>query len=135
VPAQPFEIGLSLLEESDERGRTHRLVAIDSEVEAGQWRFRAEFVRKEAHSSIDPDSENPQSGWHLTTSYAAGSIAGIPMTPYARYDTVRALTGLSRLTAGVNGTLSRLIVLKLERQQHLSGSGSDSWLAQAVVVF
>lgn len=138
VPAQPFEAGISLLDEIDENGRTRaRLMAIDSGAEIGRYRLRAEFVRKE-----DRSSRSVRAGWHLTACYDAGSIAGMPVVPFARFDTVKGFPGeedagarLARFTGGMNVTLSRAIVLKLERQQRLSGSSTDAWLAQAVVVF
>jgi len=127
---QPFKAGFSILEE---RGRRRtRFLAIDSEAEFGRCRVRAELVRKESLGSDSAISGGTQSGWHLTAAYAAGTIAGIPLMPYARYDTA---ARVSRFTAGMNVNVSRFLVLKFERQRALSGSGPHAWLAQAVVVF
>lgn len=147
-----FEAGVSLLHDLDGDGATRETsFALDSEVAAGPSRLRAEYLRKDTRAVEGQGERVVQSGWHVTAVFDAGEVAGVPMTPYARYDTVTKDEGAGadagrteRLTAGLNAVLFRLVTLKVEYQRILAaplevqaqdGFGRDTWLAQVVVVF
>lgn len=94
-----------------------------------------------------------KSGFHVTATVDAGAPAGIPLTPYARYDTANVeptppasetAGRTERLTAGLNALLFDLLSMKLEVQRILSAPSvvearddfrRDAFLAQAVVTF
>jgi len=147
-----FEAGVSLLHDLDGDGATRQTsFALDSELAAGLFRLRAEYLRKDTRAAEGSGERLVQWGWHVTAALDAGEVAGISMTPYARYDTVTKDEGAGadagrteRLTAGLNAVLFRLVTLKAEYQRILAappevqaqdGFGSDTWLAQVVVVF
>jgi hypothetical protein len=147
-----FEAGASLLHDLDGDGATRETsFALDSEVAAGPSRLRAEYLRKDTRAAEGSGERVIQWGWHVTAAFDAGEVAGVPMTPYARYDTVTKDEGAGadagrteRLTAGLNAVLFRLVTLKVEYQRILAaplevqaqdGFGRDTWLAQVVVVF
>jgi hypothetical protein len=93
----------------------------------------------------------------MTAAVDAGAPGGVPLTPYARYDTAREEPSSTqessaderwgrteRLSAGLNASFFDLLSLKVEYQRTLSapraieaeeGFHRDSLLAQVVVSF
>jgi hypothetical protein len=145
-----FEAGVSYLCDLTGGGATRETsFALDSEMHAGRARLRAEYLRKDSRPVDGIDERIVRSGWHVTAAVDAGEPAGVPLTPYARYDTVTADAGADagrteRLTVGVHAALFRVVNLKVEYQRILAappeaqaqeGFGRDTWLAQVVVVF
>lgn len=148
-----FEVGVSLLQTVDGEGlKRETSLALDSEVQVGRCRVRAEYLEKRGRPMNRRDAQVVQSGWHVTAALDSGEIAGVPTTPYVRYDTTtigppadgRGERRTDRLAAGLNAAFFRLVTLKVEYQRILAtvaevyapqGLGRDSWFAQAVVVF
>ena len=84
-----FEAGASLLHVVDLNGATlETAFALDAEGRVGRFRAQGEYVRKDARPFDGRDGLVLQRGWYVTTAFAAGAVAGIPTTLYARYDTV-----------------------------------------------
>ncbi|MBK8597072.1 MAG: hypothetical protein IPN83_16055 [Holophagales bacterium] len=153
-----LELGVSALHDFDGDGGTGATAfAVDSELRGKLGHLRAEFLRRDQRPVEGRDDGLIRSGWHVTATLDAGAPAGIPMTPYARYDTVKeepsstpepSVEGTGdrteRLSAGVNASLFEVLSVKLEYQRTLSAPPSveaeedfhwDSWLAQVVVSF
>ena len=148
-----FEVGVSLLHDVDDDGRTERTaLAFDAQMRSGPLSVRSEYVR----ADVRPNGESPvrsvRDGWHVTAAYDAGDLpGGVPLTPYARYDTVRGDEGpeagtgrTSRVTVGANAVPFAPLKLKAEYRRTLEapgavrareGFGRDAWLVQAVVAF
>jgi hypothetical protein len=98
-----------------------------------------------------------RSGFHVTATFDAGAPWGVPLTPFARYDTLKeepspapeptggeAWGRTERLSAGLNALFFDIVSLKLEYQRTLSAPPAveaeeefhrDSFLAQVVVSF
>lgn len=148
--ANRFEGGLSVLVAA----AGTNAVALDAETHAGAWRIRAEHVRKENRTL---DASTVRSGWHLTAAVDAGKVAGVAMTPFARFDAAGYGSRgdndsdgrgdpayIRRVTAGLRADLSRLLMLKVEYTRILaapfavrSGEGfrPDSLTTQVVIAF
>lgn len=153
------EVGVSFLDDFDgDGGREATSFALDTEIRARLLRLRAEYLRRDLRPGEGRDERVIRSGWHVTATVDAGAPAGIPMTPYARYDTAtddpvsesgplaEAPGGgrIERFTAGVNATVLEILSVKVEYQRALSmpatvevrhGFHRDSWQAQVVVSF
>lgn len=125
------------------------LIGIDSELQAGRFRVRAERI--ERHGA---DGGVPASGWHVTLDAAAATGRNLTLTPFVRYDASSSGTGGSldardggnrerRLTAGLNTTVAQMLTFKLEFQRDSTRTAvatqeeasKISWLAQLVVFF
>lgn len=150
-----FELGVSGLLDLDGGGATETaFLAVDAELRGPIGRLRAEWVRRDERAAEGRTTRLVRSGLHVTAFIDAGTVAGVPLTPYVRWDTAKAgpdgpdggiATGRTeRLTAGLNGLLLDILTLKLEYQRGLSapaeaeageGSRRDAVLAQAVVTF
>lgn len=153
-----FEVGISMLRDADgDNAPRSDSVAFDTEAQLGRCHLRAEHVRKDTRAADSESERTVLRGWHVTAAFDAGEVAGTPLVPYARYDTVsesmhvpadhdhgfeRART--QRITAGLNATLFSVLMLKVEYQRALAapfevrtaeGFGRTSWFAQAVFVF
>ena len=153
-----LELGASALHDFDGDGGTESTsFAVDAELRGPLGRLRAEYVRRDLRPVEGREERLVLSGFHVTATFDAGAPAGVPLTPYARYDTAKeepsparepsggetwGRTG--RLSAGLNAGLFDRLSLKLEFQRTLSAPPSveaeegfhrDSFLAQVVVSF
>jgi hypothetical protein len=152
------EFGVSALYDFDGEGGTESTsLAVDTEIRGPLGRLRAEYVRRDLRPVEGREDRLVRSGFHVTATVDAGAPGGVPLTPYARYDTATeepsSTQGLSadepwgrteRLSAGVNASFFDLASLKFEYQRTLSapaaveaeeGFHRDSFLAQVVVSF
>ena len=150
-----FELGASGLVDLDGVGGTETTsFAVDVELRGPIGRLRSEWARRDERAGPGRDGRLVKSGLHVTALVDAGAVAGVSLTPYARWDMAKdepdtAETGIaagrtSRLTAGLNARFFDVLTLKLEVQRILSappeveageGFRRDSFLAQAVVTF
>ncbi len=153
-----IELGVSVLHDFDGDGGTESTsFAVDTELRGPLGRLRAEYVRRDLRPVEGRDERVVRSGFQVTATVDAGAPAGVPLTPYARYDTATVQpspppgtpTGepwgrTERLSAGLNAGFFDLLSLKLEYQRTLSappaveaeaGFHRDSFLAQVVVCF
>lgn len=123
--------------------------AIDAEARLGRCLLRAEHLWRIGDTAAGQQAF--ERGWHLTAAFDAGTVGSIPLTTYARYDTVsKAPTSDAarfqeeRFTAGFNATIHHLLILKVE-YQHALGIPFEAraanpaergvWHAQMVVAF
>ncbi|MBK6404665.1 MAG: hypothetical protein IPF66_06295 [Holophagales bacterium] len=116
-----IELGVSALHDFDGEGGTEsKSFAIDSELRGPLGRLRAEYVRRDLRPVEGREERLVRSGFHVTATVDAGAPAGVPLMPYARYDTARGGTwgagtpGASRgrterLSAGANATFFDVI--------------------------
>lgn len=150
-----FELGVSGLLDLDDGGATETTsVAVDAELRGPVGRLRAEWARRDERAVEGRDGRRVTSGLHVTALVDAGAVAGVPLTPYVRWDAAKdepdaaeaeiAVRRTERLTAGVRTLFFDLLTLKLEYQRLLSapaevaageGFGRDAFFAQAVVTF
>lgn len=148
------EVGVSGLLDLDGDGGTETTsIAVDAELRGPIGRLRAEWARRDERPAPGRATRLVKSGFHVTATVDAGAPAGIPLTPYARYDTANVeptppasetAGRTERLTAGLNALLFDLLSMKLEVQRILSAPSvvearddfrRDAFLAQAVVTF
>ena len=152
------QLGVSALHDFDGDGGTESTsFAVDSELRGPLGRLRAEYVRRDLRPGVGRAERLVRSGFHVTATFDAGAPAGIPLTPYARYDTASgdpsSTQGPSadepwgrteRLSAGLHASFFDILSLKLEYQRTLSapraveaeeGFHRDSVVAQVVVSF
>ena len=152
------EVGVSALHDFDGDGGTESTsFAVDSELRGPLGRLRAEYVRRDLRPVEGRAERLVRSGFHVTATVDAGAPAGIPLTPFARYDTAREEPSSTqessadepwdrteRLSAGLNASFFDILSLKLEYQRTLSappaveaeeGFHRDSFVAQVVVSF
>lgn len=148
------EIGVSGLLDLDGDGGTETTsLAVDAELRGPPGLLRAEWARRDERPEPGRDGRLVKSGFHVTACVDAGAPGGVPLTPYARYDTAEVeptsagspeAGRTERLTAGVNALLFDLLSLKLEYQRILSappdvaaapGFHRDAAQAQVVVSF
>lgn len=152
------ELGVSALHDFDGGGGTESTsFAVDTELRGPLGRLRAEYVRRDLRPVGGREERLVRSGFHVTATVEAGAPAGVPLTPYARYDTAREepsggqeLSGeepwgrTERLSAGLHASFFELLSFKLEYQRTLSappafeaeeGFHRDSFLTQVVVSF
>ncbi|MDX9735971.1 MAG: hypothetical protein RBU36_17710 [Thermoanaerobaculia bacterium] len=152
-----FELGISALHDSDGNGNTETTsLAVDAELRATFGQLRAEWARRDERPVEGRDARLVRSGLHVTAIIEAGAVAGVPLSPYVRWDTAKAEPEAAggevgveaghteRLTAGLRTLLFDTLTLKLEYQRVLSappeaeaeeGFRRDALLAQAVVAF
>lgn len=148
-----FELGVSGLLDLDDGGATETTsFAVDAELRGPVGRLRAEWARRDERAVEGRDGRRVKSGLHVTALVDAGAVAGVPLTPYVRWDAANeehetedvADARTERLTAGLNALLFDLLSLKLEYQRLLSAPAEiearedfrrDAFLAQAVVTF
>lgn len=152
------ELGVSALHDFDgDEGTESTSFAIDTEVRGPLGRLRAEYLHRDLRPVEDRVERVKRSGFHVTATFDAGAPLGVPLTPYARYDTLdeepspasepggdEAWGRTKRLTGGVNALFLDVVSVKLEYQRTLSappaaeaaeGFHRDSYLAQVVVSF
>lgn len=152
------ELGVSALHDFDGDGGTESTsFAVDTEVRGPLGRLRAEYLRRDLRPVEGREERVVRSGFHVTATFDAGAPWGVPLTPYARYDTLKeepspapeptgeeAWGRTERLSAGVNGLFFDIVSLKLEYQRTFSAPPAveaeeefhrDSFLAQVVVSF
>jgi hypothetical protein len=155
---RPVEIGVSALHDFDGDGGTESTsFGVDTELRVPLGRLRAEFLRRDLRPAEGRDERVVRSGFHVTATVDVGAPAGVPLTPYVRYDTAKdepsSPSGPSadeaggrteRLSAGANASLLEVLFLKLEYQRTLAAPSPveaeeafhrDSFLAQVVVSF
>lgn len=150
-----FELGVSGLLDLDGAGGTETTsVAVDAELRGPIGRLRAEYARRDERPVEGRDAHRLKTGLHVTALVDAGAPGGVPLTPYARWDTAKDEPGdpaddggagrTERLSAGLNALFFDLLSLKLEYQRTLSappaveaeeGFRRDAFLAQVVVSF
>lgn len=113
-------------------------LAVDGELRAGALRLRGEYVRSDARPSAGRPERLARRGWHVTAEVEAGEVAGIPLTPWLRYDTATgaplppaetsgdAAAGgrTERLSRGLHETLFEALVLKAEYRRVLAPPGA-----------
>lgn len=138
-----FDAGVSILQDIDgDRHTRSRAFAVDASSQLGALNLRGEYIHCDDHET------HARSGWHLTAAFDASAFTRVPITPYARYDTVDeapdAEMSTERITAGVNANLFQFLMFKLEYQRILAapfeveseeGFRRNAWFAQAVIVF
>ncbi|MBK9376674.1 MAG: hypothetical protein IPN03_23890 [Holophagales bacterium] len=84
------ELGVSALHDFDGGGGTESTsFAVDSELRGPRGRLRAEYLRRDLRPVEGREERLVRSGFHVTATFDAGAPAGVPLTPYARYDTAR----------------------------------------------
>lgn len=146
-----FEVGVSLLHDVDDDGRTERTaLTLDAQMRSGPLSVRSEYVRADERPTEESPLRSVRDGWHVTAAFEAGDLpGGVSLTPYARYDSVRGDEGAgagrtSRVTVGANAVPFARLTLKAEYRRTLeapeavraeAGFGRDAWLVQAVVTF
>lgn len=152
---RPLEIGVSALHDFDGDGGSETIsYAIDAELRGTIGLLRAEYARRDERAVEGGAARFVRSGFHVTASVNAGAPAGVPLTPYARWDVA---TGerqaepvadeprrTERVSAGLNALFFDRLAVKLEYQRTLSAPAEveagedfrrDALLAQAVVTF
>ncbi|MCL4807619.1 MAG: hypothetical protein KJ062_07475 [Thermoanaerobaculia bacterium] len=150
-----LELGVSALHDFDGDGGTETTsFAVDAELHGPIGRLRAEWARRDERPVEGREERLVRSGLHVTALVDAGAVAGVPLTPWVRWDTAKAEPEASggevpagrtkRLTAGLNALFFDVLTLKLEYQRILSAPPEveagedfrrDAVLAQAVVTF
>lgn len=152
---RPLEIGVSALHDFDGDGGSDTIsYAIDAELRSPIGSLRAEYARRDERAVEGRLARFVRSGLHVTVTANGGAPAGVPLTPYARWDRAKGEgdagslaneTGRTeRLSAGLHALFFDRLAFKAEYQRILSAPPSvaaeedfrrDAFLAQAVVTF